>query len=560
MSRLPISFFAILLTTTLLLPAATAQDGRISTVDAARAGLKVEWTTQVDVTGVGGKIVDIQLNVNEDRSRTFFAIEYGNQREVISEFDIGPFGVPFGTNPDIAKMDPKFREKIEKMIAQHSDSFIEEETGIDEDTVAAIRQEIIDRVAEAEEFATNRQQQLIAMMDLQGRDVEVKLNKYTLPESTVYVTTTTGFVQAIDADTGLTRWSVTIGNRKYPTIGLGASDEHVAVINGSSVYCLDANNGRQLWDRRCRGSVGSSPMVSGKFIFVPLVNGRLEAFPIENDGIGAESYVSIGRARSRPLVTEDSVCWATDEGYFTVASNDQVSSPHYRLRADSSIVASGTTLDGRLFVASTDGFTYAIKEISGGLLWQFSTGQRVTHSPIPIGNYVYLITDEHKMFKLFAHDGGAVQGWEDPVEDVTRFVGATRDKIYVQNKIGQIVALNQTNGKKVGMISSMSTDLILPNYQSDRLYVGNGSGSVQCLREQGSEVPYFHADEVTEIVDNQGDVKPDAGVGEPVTEEGDAETKDPFAAFDEEDDKKSDNKDPFEGGKKEEDPEDPFGG
>ena len=546
MSRLPISFFAILLTTTIWASTAVAQDGRISTVDASRAGLKVEWTTQVDVSAAGGKIVDIQLNVNEDRSRTFFAIEYGNQREVISEFDIGPFGVPFGTNPDIAKMDGKFRTKIEKMIAQHTDDFIEEETGIDSDTVAAIRQEIIDRVLEAEEEAKIRQMKLIALMELQGRDVEVTLNKYTLPESTIYVTTTTGFVQAIDADTGMTRWTATIGNRNYPTIGLGASDNHVAVVNGSKVYCLDAINGKKLWEHRCRGSVGSSPMVSDKFVFVPLVNGRLEAFSIESSGVGAESYVSIGRAHSRPLITEESVCWATDRGYFTVASNDKVSAPHYRLRADSSIVASGTSLNGRLFVASTDGFTYAINELSGGLLWQFSTGQRLNHSPVPIGNFVYIITDEHQMYKLYTHDGSAAPGWAEPVEDVSRFVGATKEKIYVQNKIGQIVALNQSNGAKVSMIGSLSTDLVLPNYQSDRLYVGNGFGSVQCLREQDSDVPFFHADEVTEIVANEGDPKPNEGMDEADPQEGDAEAKDPFAEFDD-DDKKPDESDPFGG-------------
>lgn len=546
MSRLSISFFAILLTTTIWASTTVAQDGRISTVDASRAGLKVEWTTQVDVSAAGGKIVDIQLNVNEDRSRTFFAIEYGNQREVISEFDIGPFGVPFGTNPDIAKMDGKFRTKIEKMIAQHTDGFIEEETGIDADTIAAIRQEIIDRVAEAEEEAKIRQMKLIAMMELQGRDVEVKLNKYTLPESTIYVTTTTGFVQAIDADTGMTRWSATIGNRKYPTIGVGASDNHVAVVNGSKVYCLDATNGKKLWEHRCRGSVGSSPMVSDKFVFVPLVNGRLEAFSIENDGVGAESYVSIGRAHSRPLITEDSVCWATDRGYFTVASNDKVSAPHYRLRADSSIVASGTSLNGRLFVASTDGFAYAINELSGGLLWQFSTGQRLNHSPVPIGNFVYIITDEHQMYKLYTHDGSAAPGWAEPVEDVTRFVGATKEKIYVQNKIGQIVAMNQSNGAKVSTIGSLSTDLVLPNYLSDRLYVGNGFGSVQCLREQDSDVPFFHADELTEIVANEGDAKPNDGMDEADPQEGDAEAKDPFAEFDD-DDKKPDESDPFGG-------------
>ncbi len=554
MSRISISFVALFfITISFSAPAVQAQGGRISSVDATRAGLVLEWTTQVDIASQGGRIVDIQLNVNEDRSHTFFAIHYGGQREVISEFDIGPFGVPFGTNPRLVNLDRKLRKEIERRLASQSDKSIAEDMGVDKETIADIRQEIIDRVIDAKESAENRQEQLVALMELQSRDVEVKLEKYTLPQSTIFVTTTTGFVQAIDADTGTTQWSASVGNRNYPTIGLGASNEHVAVVNGSTVYCLDALNGRQLWKRQCRSSVGSSPTVSSKFIFVPLVSGRLEAFSIEGKGIGAESFVSIGRAHSRPLITDDSVCWATDRGYFTVASNDQVSSPHYRLRTESSIDAPGTASGGNLFVAAKDGYAYGIDESRGALLWQFSTGQRLMQSPIPLGNYVYLITDEHQMFKLFADTGILAPGWSPPVEDVSRFVGASKDKIYVQNKVGQIVALNHSNGKKVSSIGSLSTDLILPNYQSDRLYVGNGSGSVQCLRELASVVPYFHADEVSGVAVDEAQPDPNGAVNEG----GEGEATDPFAEFDDEKGKPDPKKeetgegdpfDPFDGG------------
>lgn len=561
MNRPSISFLAVL-ATSILVSSSWAEDGMISTVDATRAGLTVDWTTQVDISASGGKIVDIQLNVNENRSHTFFAIVYGSQREIISEYDIGPFGVPFGTNASLSTLDPGLRNQIEVRIREtQSDFEIHEELGIEEETVAKVRQEIIDRVDQAQESAKNRQERLIAMMKIQNREVEVKLEKFTLPESTIYVTTSTGFVQAIDADTGLTRWTNSVGNRNYPTIGLGASNDHVAIINGSSLYCLQASTGKQLWKAKCRGSVGSSPVVSKNLVFVPLVNGRLEAFPIDKSGVGSESYVSIGRARSRPLVTEESICWATDKGYFTVASNEEVDSPHYRLRAEASIVAPGTSRDGKLFVAATDGFAYAIDEATGSLLWEFSTGQRLLQSAIPMGQYVYLITDENMMFKLYAKTGVVAPGWDKPIEGVKKYVGASKDKIYVQNKIGQVVAISQSNGALLSAVSSQSTNLVLPNYQSDRLYVGNGSGSVQCLRESSSEIPYFHADEVTELAgDNPADAMPGQEAtpktdpfGNPINEE---KSTDPFG----DDPFGSDKKKPAEKKEDKKDPTDPFGG
>lgn len=546
MSRQSISFVALLaLAISLPVSMAHAQSGRISSVDATRAGLNLDWTTQVDITSEGGKIVDIQLNVNEDRAHTFFVIKYGGHREVISEFDIGPFGVPFGTNPVLANLDRKVRQEIERRLASESDTFIGEELGVDEETVAGIRQETIDRVVEAEEATKIRQEQLTAMMELQSRDVDVTVEKFTLPESTIYVATTTGYVQAINADSGETRWSASVGNREYPTIGVGASNEHVAVINGSTVYCLDSVNGRELWKRSCQGAVAASPMVSDKFIFVPMNSGRLLAFSIDDRGVGAESYVSIGRPKARPLITETSVCWTTDQGYFTVASNDQVTSPKYRLRAEAPIVTSGTSSGDTLFVAAKDGVAYGIDESRGSLLWQFSTGQRLLESPIPLGNYVYLITDENELFKLYGKSGILAPGWSEPVGNVSRYVGASKDKIYVQNKLGQIVALNQGNGKRVSSIGSISTDLILTNYKTDRLYIGNDSGSVQCLREIGSDVPFFHADEVIPV--------PDV-IAQPGENQGGGANPEPTDPFEGTDEPKKEEKevDPFE--------EDPFGG
>ena len=341
MSRPKISF-AVILSFLIWTAQVQANDGIISSVDAARAGLRVDWTTQVDVTSRGGSVVGLQLDINEDRSRTFFAIQYGNKREIISEFDLSAFGVPFGTNPTLRNMEPGLRRQIENLIRTgKSDSSIKDLTGAEETTTVKVRQELVDRVAEAEEAAKNRQEQLQALLKSQGREIEVTMEKFTLPLSTIYVATSTGYVQSLDADTGDTRWAISVGVAKFQTIGVGASHDHVAVINGSSVYCISAESGKVLWSQSCRGAVGASPVVSEDFVFVPLISGRLEAFSIKKAGVGAESYVSVGRAISQPLITENSVCWATDnrrhrasvhtsrqnstQGYFTVASNREVS-------------------------------------------------------------------------------------------------------------------------------------------------------------------------------------------------------------------------------------------
>ena len=101
------------------------------------------------------------------------------------------------------------------------------------------------------------------------------------------------------------------------------------------------------------------------------------------------------------------------------------------------------------------------------------------------------------MYKLYAETGFNAPGWSKPIKDVKNYVGASKSKIYVQNSGGQIVALSQESGQKLGTLISDSTTMVLPNFQSDRLYVANQYGRIQCLREASpmSSVPFFHADE-----------------------------------------------------------------
>ena len=469
----------------------------ISSVDAARIGLEVEWTSQVSVSSEAGKIVDMYLDINEDRAQTFFEIRYGGKREFISVLDNSAFGVPYGANPAISRMQASLKLQVELLLTQGvKPGQIRDETGVDLGTVAHVQKEMLDRVTEAEEAAKLRQTVLQALMESQNRNIEVTMKKITLPRSTIYVVNSTGTAQAIDADTGTTRWTTSVGNPDHPTLGIGASHDHVAVINGSKVYCLSAENGKQLWEKRCRTAVGASPAVSEDFVFVPLINGRLEAFPIET-GVGSESFVSIGNANSRPTVTTDSICWPTSEGNFTVASNREVSSPRFRLKSGSSFHAPGTQRNGILFIGAADGFAYAIDEVRGSLKWEFSSGQTFKQSLIPLGQYVYLVTEEKQMYKLYAETGFNAPGWSKPIKDVKNYVGASKSKIYVQNSGGQIVALSQESGQKLGTLISDSTTMVLPNFQSDRLYVANQYGRIQCLREASpmSSVPFFHADE-----------------------------------------------------------------
>ena len=147
-----------------------AQDGFLSDVNAAQAGLKVAWSTQVKISSKA-EIVDWQLVVDENKSTTYFVISYGKRKEVISEKDMSPFGVPYGI--ELARK------------------------------AAEDRKEIIE----------------YRLANDGKEDVEVVISDYTRPKSTLFALGASGQVISLDADTGATRWTQKVGDYRLPSIG-----------------------------------------------------------------------------------------------------------------------------------------------------------------------------------------------------------------------------------------------------------------------------------------------------------------------------------------------------
>jgi len=496
---------------------AIGNDGITSDAVIHRAGLKVEWFTHSGV-GPSNKLVDWDINVNENKSTTFFTIKAGKYQEKFSQNTISPFGRPYGIDG-------------------------------------------------AEEYATVRVDVIKAEFANEGKpDMEVKIDRYTLPQTTIYSLTSNAIAKAIDGDTGKVKWSARVGDSRFPSIGIGSSDDLVAVVNGSTVYCLDAETGKIIWTKKCRFAPSAPPSVAEGKIYVPLLNGRLETFveeeieeseeekrkklqekkddtpTIDADDVTAEAllaaqpkntyirsyaYVSKGRGTARPLITDVAVAWPTSEGDLNVAAKyGKKAGIAYRLRAENAIVCSPVIKEGTLFVTSLDGFIYALNEERGTVDWQFSTGHSISQSPIVIGNYVFVINDKNEMYKFDAKTGFEAKGWETPMQNVERFVGASKKQMYVLDRWSNLKVVSQSTGSVSSSVPIEGVSNVLDNMENDRLYAASQRGMIYCIREIGSPIPHFHSNEfiAVEVEPQKQTPKTDKGQQAPV----DTDLGDPF--------------------------------
>lgn len=453
-----------------------AQEFLVPESQAFRAGLKVQWDTQLPIGGPF-KLVDWFLQIDENSSTTYFVLEAGTVRELVSNRQLNPQGEPFGLQG--AQEEIQFRKEL-----------------------------------------------LATRMKMRGiDDVEIKVSSYTLPKSVLYALSSDGVVTAIDADTGDILWDQLIGSIDLNVVGLGASNNHVAVIVGSKVYCLNSKDGRTLWSKETVFAPSASPAVSDSNILVPLGNGRLQSFRIEDEGYGSNAFFASGFATARPLVSGNRVAWTTDSGQLNLATPAVSKAVSFRIKANDAIVATPTSVGNRVFAASLDGFVYCVDQEQGRLLWEVTTGSGITQSPVPIGNFLYVVSLANQLFKIETESGRFSENWDTPIEGISHFLSATTKSIFALDAKNHLQVIDKSSGKLTGSVSIGTIDLVLTNYQTDRIYLATSTGLIECVREITSETPVFHnRDQANATPAQPGDAGPEV---DPFAVDRD---NDPFAA------------------------------
>ena len=422
----------------------------VSQDQAQRAGMVVNWFSQARGAGTSG-LVNTALVIDEDKGATYFEVKGGRLREVISEDGIGPDG-------------KRFQDQ-----------------------------------AAAEEFANIRLEVIQKRLEFEGSSDKASVTKITIPKSTIYAMSQSGLVQAFDAETGRQLWQTEVGERSFPSSGVGASKKLVAAVNGSSVYCLEPETGKILWKKRCETAVMGNPAATDDSVFVPLADGRMQIFDATTDGNRTQTMMSKGASFNPPTIAGTVVAWGTDKGVLSVAPVDNMNRVMYRLKADSAIDAPATSKGNLLFVASHDGFLYTFDKTLGSMVWSSSIGEHCSRSPYPIGDYLFVVTEENHLFKFDARNGVTAPGWEKPLRAIKQVIGASKDRLYVQTTSEQIQILDLSTGSKLGTIGGTSGLTPVVNYITDRIYLVNNSGVIECLRETGSTSPFIHADEISQV-------------------------------------------------------------
>lgn len=306
------------------------------------------------------------------------------------------------------------------------------------------------------------------------------------------VLTSAGVVEDFNALTGESMWIAPVGNQNYPSLGPAGSDDYVAVVNGSTLYVLDRKDGRPIIIRRVGGAPGAAPAISSKFVFVPLASGRIEGYSLTDlKKLTPWYYQSDGRTMVAPLATPHSVIWSTETGFLYVGDSN-APQMRFRLETGSEIVAPPSYKNPFVYVGATSGEVFAMQEMTGQRQWKFATGFPVSRTPAPVGDHVFVTSDEPALHCIDAKTGSSI--WQTP--RISQFAAAGKKRAYGVDDMGTFVIIDIAKGSIIGRISSGEAVHSMVNDQTDRIYLISKEGTIECLRETDSLQPLYHSPKV----------------------------------------------------------------
>ena len=233
-----------------------------------------------------------------------------------------------------------------------------------------------------------------------GFDIHHIWGSPTVVDGSVYVGNNSGFLYAIDAETGEQEWRFDepedwitaaptyAGGTVYVGTGWNGFD--------TDVYAVDAETGEQEWSFEANGEVGSSATVADGTVYVGShLTEQADGNSVVPMAELADAETGRRRAGFRP--TFEFFGWLH-------AIDAETGEEEWTVDAGEWVRGSPTYDDGTVYIGSFDGLFHALDGESGEPVWQFDTETSIDESsPTVVGDTVYVADDPGEI-------GGTVYG------------------------------------------------------------------------------------------------------------------------------------------------------
>ena len=457
MHRSRLAFVAAIL----FLPAFCHAAEMLSPVDAQRIGLVESWHRQLAVARGADSLVDIRLWVQKTKEVEYLEI-------VRTDKD----GKPLPETTVLRRISLQTKDAMGNVIG----------------------------AKEAARLAN------LDILKLKRRGIAATTRSIKVKQVRLYTLSEDGGLSAYDAETGESIWSIRVGNKHLTYGPLGITDEYVSVINGNNLYRVIANE-RQLEINVAPGGrtlpmieLDNTPIMgatnTAMYTVIPTVRKGLDCYTFDEEFAEPSKEIFSGHTNAQPrrYSTSQRIGWTTDKGFFYLMDCDGRPTTLFRLQLDGVSVGGATPgKDDMFFLGTSNGRAYGVKATkTGQVVWNKSLGEPFYQQPFVVNNRVLLPSSYGNLFSLDAADG--LPTWSAPAQNMDSIFSKIGDLYIGRNVSGAMAILSAETGIQQPLSSTIEIHTPVLNEETDRLYLVDRTGTIQCLRPVNGEMPVFYGD------------------------------------------------------------------
>lgn len=326
---------------------------------------------------------------------------------------------------------------------------------------------------------------------LKRRGGDPKITSRTVPRICLYTAARNGTIECRDAETGTPIWMTQVGNARLPFGKLGVDDKYLSITNGGNLITIDVTNGEPISNIRTLSIPLYGTIHAGGHSILPTIRNGIEGYWLADTEEVPFMEIVAGLALKPPTRSPSSakVAWGTDRSFVYVMETSGKPSVLFRLQTDGFVNGRIAAASGdRFFFGSESGQVYGVRATrKGRVLWSRPYGEPFYNDAMLVDGVMLIPSAYGNLFALDEKTGLSV--WNAPAANVDEVIGGFDGKVFVRFISGGLGALDLKTGQLLDVDRSLMPRKLLVNRATNRLYLVNSTGTVQCLRPIDAELP-----------------------------------------------------------------------
>ena len=287
---------------------------------------------------------------------------------------------------------------------------------------------------------------------------------------------------AVDAKTGVRRWSVRAAPKHETVRRPVVAGERVWVVSTTLLVGLEAADGREEVRERLSFAASGPPAAAESHVFIPDARGYLQAFAVEPKTVAWRRWMR-GSVTAGPAVDDSRVFFASESGEI-LASSQSRQQAVWQYQAEGSVVADLRVAKGDLdlvLVASLDYSVYAFRGSSGELRWRHNAGEPIRKPPYTQGDQVFVFTEGRGLAAVDVSSGQAQ--WQ--LGQGADFAAADAETVYVVGRGEDLLAVSRADGAvRFGVPLRRGTLVADNETESGIVYLATPEGQVMAAAKR----------------------------------------------------------------------------